>query len=479
MTPPTRPGVLSLVLAASLLAGACGGGGDLSTQLDRTSTTEATSEPTTASSEEPTAATTEAPTVAPTVEPTATPTSPSPDAGWTTYTTADGLPGNDIVSVSTHADGTTWALVALKRGVLGAPASLALARYDDGAWTSVELPVGLAGSPRLRAGPPRLRAGPGGTAWLLGLEAFSECGANDVNFGPAGLWHYAGNGWSAELKGIPKVGDRLPYDSMVDADGTLWTVGISSIGEVDRDFDPPLFFGSYGLSSYDGQAWTDVPIPNHFFFGLDCQRLFIDDAGTVWLDWADATFPAGRGRHDISIHARLDGETWTRFENPFDLTIGDQSDELVALSQRAVGGDGTYVFLIIGDVRAFAPGVTEPGVGDVLPVGGIVFDGESWGDTFTGEFAVTEGHTITPFIARPGDFGLTGDVTVTTVIVHDTIYLTGLGGLIRIDTNGDATTLTTADGLASNATLHITATPEGTLWVATDAGVSRYLPDVN
>ena len=109
------------------------------------------------------------------------------------------------------------------------------------------------------------------------------------------------------------------------------------------------------------------------------------------------------------------------------------------------------------------------------PIGGITFDGEDWGETFTGEITITEGHTITPFVGVELD-ALVGDVTATTALVGDTIFLTGFGGLISIDPTGGTTTLTTDDGLVSNATNHVTATPDGVLWIATDAGISRYVP---
>ncbi len=57
------------------------------------------------------------------------------------------------------------------------------------------------------------------------------------------------------------------------------------------------------------------------------------------------------------------------------------------------------------------------------------------------------------------------------------LYLTGLGGLNLIRADGSATTLTSEDGLVSNATQDITTGPAGSLWVATDAGVSVRVGD--
>ena len=129
------------------------------------------------------------------------------------------------MSVDVHSDGTTWALIALDRDERGTPTSMALARYGDDGWTSVEPPVELAGSPRLRAGPD-------GTAWIVGLEAFAECGANDIDFGPTGLWHFDGTEWTSEQASAPSLGERLTYDARVDPDGTLWTVGIATLWEI-------------------------------------------------------------------------------------------------------------------------------------------------------------------------------------------------------------------------------------------------------
>ena len=45
------------------------------------------------------------------------------DPGWTTFTTDDGLPANDVVTIDINADGTTWAMIALDRNArTGAPA---------------------------------------------------------------------------------------------------------------------------------------------------------------------------------------------------------------------------------------------------------------------------------------------------------------------------------------------------------------------
>ncbi len=454
---------LSVAFASALLIAACGGGdGDSDGSADASTTSDPTAQSSATSALEPT--------VAPTTTPPPTKgTRPATEPGWTSFTTSHGLPGDDVVSIDIHADGTTWALIALDRDERGTPTTLALSRYEDNGWTSVEPPVALDGAPRLRAGPDS-------TAWIIGLEASADCGGNHHGFGPTGLWHFDGTEWSSEQAGVLSLGDRVAYDGKVDPEGTLWTVGISQIGMIATSFGRPYFEGSYAVSSFDGQGWTDVAIPDHFFYGLDCQRLFLDDDGTVWLDWADAVLPEGGGRDDFNIHARLDGETWTQYENPFKAAVGDPNSELAGSSQRTVGSDGRYAFLIIGDLRAFGPGLVEPTTGDIKPIGGVVFDGVNWGETFAGEITITEGHTIKPYVARGEGDALRGDLTMTTALVGDTIYLTGLGGLITIDPAGLTTTLTTNDGLVSNATHHVTATRDGVLWVATEAGISRYVP---
>lgn len=482
MLPFRNPGwtFVALVLTLALIAGACGGGDDTAPETPTAraaATTTSEPEPT---APEPTAAPEATAAPEPTAEPeptperTATPT-PAVEAGWTTFTSGDGLPGNDIVSVDVHADGTAWALVALDRDDLRTPTDLALSRFEDGAWSEMEAPFPLEGTPRLRAGPD-------GTAWIIGLRTmFSECGANDLDFGPTGLWYFDGQTWSAREDVGPEL--RVPFDGLVHPDGTLWVVGIPSADGVDTDFSDRLFnYSSYAVSSFDGQNWTDVEIPDHFFYGIDCQTLFMDATGTVWVQWSDRVprEPEGSGSDDFIYHARLDGQEWIRFENPFDTTVGDLGDDLRRVRIQTVGGDGTYAYLVIGDLGARGPGAATPTAGDTKLFAGITFDGEEWSEVFTGELTITEGHSITPFVAgaTPGS-AIFGDVTATTVLVGDTLYLSGLGGLIRIDPAGDATTLTTADGLASNATHHITATPSGVLWVATDAGTSRFVPEPN
>ena len=58
-----------------------------------------------------------------------------------------------------------------------------------------------------------------------------------------------------------------------------------------------------------------MAIPEHFFSGIDCQRLYVTDDGTVWLDWADADSDEG-GDDSWVVHARLDGVSWTEFRMP-------------------------------------------------------------------------------------------------------------------------------------------------------------------
>jgi len=63
------------------------------------------------------------------------------------------------------------------------------------------------------------------------------------------------------------------------------------------------------------------------------------------------------------------------------------------------------------------------------------------------------------------------------VAPDETIWIgTTTDGLVRLGVDGAVQTFTTEDGLAGNSVNALLVAPDGTLWVATDRGLSRHTP---
>ena len=442
----------SIILAVALFLFGCASD---STQQNETSDTA----PTSSSAPSP-IPTSEPPPTTPTSAPeptTSTTETPAPTAGLVVYTEDHGLPTADVVSVDINPDGTVWAMTTTARSEDGKPGPVEFSRLDEGTWTTFPTPDPL-------EGPMRLAAGLQGTAWVVGGgEFFGNMGPRYT--GTAGVWHFDGTNWQ-QIAGAPQDGDRLPISAETALDGVLWTTGATSTFP-DPDFG--VMEGGVGVMRYDEDRWTDIDMPIHLFTCIDCQSLYQEPDGTVWLDYVDY-----RDDEHVPLRAELTGDTWAEelSEVNWDAMPPPTRAGLEGGTARVVGPDSVYVQVGVLDVRA-TPGVRLPAPGETIPFLSITFDGSNWSPQHTGELTIGEGHTMTPGDAQKRT---PGDVTLSVAHLDGLIYLTGLGGIHVIDQQGQVTTLTTTDGLPSNTTQHIASDPNGSLWIATAAGLLNYTP---
>jgi streptogramin lyase len=130
-------------------------------------------------------------------------------AGFTRYTTKDGLPGGGVFQVAVAADGTIWAATE-RSGV---------ARFDGNTWTTYTTDHGLLSYEAVVA------AGTDGTVWAV----------HPVN----GYSRFDGTGWTPHPFD-PPVGD---FRAAVTSDGMLWTIS------------------DEGLIGFDGNTRTIHPSP--------------------------------------------------------------------------------------------------------------------------------------------------------------------------------------------------------------------------
>ncbi len=191
------------------------------------------------------------------------------EGSWTTWTAADGLPGNTILALACTPDGTIWA--GTDSGV---------ARYDGARWTAVTMADGLAND-RVRA----IAAAPDGSVWFGthgGVSRFREgvwttftprdeendytarhfetlAVAPDGSLYAGGMWvlfRFDGAEWSCVIRDTV---DRV----VLAPDGTGWA---GSMGNLYR-----LNGGVWASGTYDG--YLENP----------CLPLTVNQDGSVWF----------------------------------------------------------------------------------------------------------------------------------------------------------------------------------------------------
>ena len=349
-----------------------------------------------------------------------TPGSTSDLPAWTTFTTADGLASNDVIAVDVHADGTTWAMTVTSQDPL---TGISLSRFDDGTWTTFDVPERFSTGPRtlgrgdLTDG---LAAGPNGTAWYLG----------------GGLWEFDGDSWTTVHECDGQTCPEVPGWALdVGGDGVLWSADDKS------------------LLRRDGDGWTTISVPSNtdtnvpvvswdapeFAYGVDSD-------GVVWVLTVDGVASYDGNWHD---HPIPDGATY-----------GNQG-----MYERAwwtLGSNDTWTTFSL-DVAGFA----ETG-GSPLLTARSTFDGDEWSNT-DGFFEADW---------DPASLGSWPEINEIATIQNEHLFVSTSIGLYWSDYQAGTTTiLTIEDGLPSDFIRALADTQDGAVWIATDAGIARFVPD--
>ena len=358
----------------------------------------------------------------------------------TTYTVADGLPTNEVLSVDVNEDGTAWATVRQEIAHVG------VVRLEGGRWAAHDPAATLAGDVELAAGP-------NGTAWVIGT-GFA---------GPVGLWEFDGDDWIVHAdcteQGLERGDCRRdvtePTSGAVGGDGDFWAQGFYSEGEVydcgflRREGDGWATFGppEGGTEGWSGFCPGSDFAPDGHPHALRADGLYrLDDNGWTKLadtggtpefrdlgvaEWAvganDVVWVIRFEIADLSlVWERFDGETWTTL--PIGIEgLGDLDIDRDCVLEEDPSLDPADLDRILDDPidRAYflnsrlAPLAVDPG-------GGV------W----------TSIRCSGALLTDPGD----GSV---------------------------AETLTTADGLPSLRITDLEVGPDGVIWIATLDGLTR------
>jgi ligand-binding sensor domain-containing protein len=249
----------------------------------------------------------------------------SSSSRWTTYTTADGLPMNDVRAVYADRDTVLWF------GTRGG----GVVRFDGTTWTTFTTADGLSGNGALDfhqdADGRLLCAGAGVSVWdgVRWRAVTADSGAASgtvyaIDLDPelgllfstdGGVCRFTGDAWSTLYSTAQGLPHSVVHATLRDALGSLWFATRKGLARLDaagswttylesrnvrgllEDPHGNLWFGTagHGVMRFDGRNWRSyqparVMVPQ-----------LVDRRGRVWLS-------SERGGAFM-----VDGETWTRF----------------------------------------------------------------------------------------------------------------------------------------------------------------------
>jgi ligand-binding sensor domain-containing protein len=251
-------------------------------------------------------------------------------------------------------------------------------------------------------------------------------------------------------------------------DGTRWSsytyedVGIGNVTAMIEDPSGKLWFASASrLTVYDGAAWRTYVAPDTLYFGAILKLLYRAD-GSIWVGtefggvvkFYDSTWtPLGL---DDTYERRV---TFPLFE--------DRSGVVWAASRYGINryeaGGWTMITDPQGPGEANIAVILQDSTGTLWFAGDLVssFDGKMW-ERYAADGEPAYGSFSSAALDR------TGGVWVGSYSLHNYGQ-----GAYRFD-GSTWSRFTIDDGLASNAIKVILAVDDGSLWFATDGGVSRF-----
>jgi ligand-binding sensor domain-containing protein len=378
------------------------------------------------------------------------------DGSYVTYTTANGLPHNNIGAIGLDGQGQPW--VAPKRAGL-------LSHFDGERWITYTPADGLPGG-SIEV----LAIDEAGQLWLAG--GAGEISRVDLPAGsspdfssrtrlatldnsiyalasdPSGrIWAGTYEGGLVLIDGQNRtyytsangLADDFVNDIAIDAKGQVWV----ATGK--------------GLSLFDGQNWTTYTVEQGLVDNY-VQALLIDNSDRLWVgtsgglsvfdgvSWASYTTAEGLAGNDISaLRLSDDGHLWA-------------------------GGSGGLNEFDGQNWRAY---ITDNGLGNLGRASAIAFDpaGRVWFGSSLAEVSVFDGQRLTVYTnpSRPQS----GGVRALVIDQEGQLWLGAEQGLGRFD--GQSWTIyTAADGLASDQVNALAVDGAGQLWIGTNQGLTRF-----
>lgn len=351
-----------------------------------------------------------------------------------------GLGDKPVDALAAGDEGGVWAATLGQRNLRGR-----LSRFADGQWGTWATYTGSPSTSHLAV------AADEGVVWVPTVGA--------------GILRFDGQRWRRHT-----TAEGLAHDGVMAAaaqGSTVWalTADLDALTSEASDAGEGAHFA---LSRFDDGQWTTPAAGDGPSDAL--EALVVADAGTVWA----ATDDGGV--------ARFDGD-WT--------TWGGGDGFLGSIGHLAVGADDT-VWAASGNNEAiyrFHGGQwrtvsgASPIPGDAVTSLAAGADGALWVGTHQGlaHFDGTGWRTVTAADGLPAN-----RVSAVTVADDGTVWVTAgrrhgpdrpaTAGGVAAFTGQSWTSWTTEDGLAGGWARSVTVGGDGTVWVATKEGLSRFIP---
>lgn len=221
---------------------------------------------------------------------------------YTNFTTSNGLPANDVLSICADNAGNIWV------GTNGS----GVGKYNGSSWTTYTTAQGLAGNT---------------------VKGIIQATNGDMWFATTnGLSHYNGVSWDTQntADGLPTNDLKCVYQS---ANGNIWvgTAGsgvcklvgstwttyntVSGLAQnfvqaITQDFSGNMWFATaVGVSKYTGSVWTTYTSSNGLIAdGDEVISAMTDKEGNVWFG-SKPGFGIGGGL------SKYNGSTWSTYNN--------------------------------------------------------------------------------------------------------------------------------------------------------------------
>ena len=423
--------------------------------------------------------------------------------GFTTFTMKDGLADNYVHTIAEDAEGNLWFATGVGFWGTATPGTGGVSRYDGERFTTFTDADGLGNNKVLS-----ILAGSNGNLWFAtgaGVSRYDGEGFTTLTT-DHGLAHNSvhvivedttGRLWFGSYGGVSQY-DPTTFTTFTTADGLAHNSVLCSL----EDTSGALWFGTWGggICKYDGESFTtfttDDGLAQNSVWSIaqdrDGRLWFATQVGTVsrydgeiFTHFTTADGFAGSWVYSIMEDrdghlwfsggagvCRYDGQTFTTF---------NALDGLVSSNARSAAEDrdGNLWFGGVGGVckydgDSFTTFTASDGLAQDF-VWSILADADNlWFGTNGGVSRYTN---QTGFTTVTSDEGL-GQDTLRSLYVDNGghLWFGNLGGVVNRYDGKVFQTLTRHDGMAGGAVYSILQDKRGHFWFGAFNGVTRYVP---
>ncbi len=384
-----------------------------------------------------------------------------------TYTTADGLPTNNISQLKEDSQGQLW----LDTGIGYNSSAQGLVRFDGQRFTHYTTEDGLVGD-AINHIMEDSHGNIWASSWKGGVTRYN--GHRVTNFtqndGLSSQLVYSvlqdqrGRFWFTTDRGVDYYEDGQFHH----IDNVKGLTGIT-IRDLEEDQQGQIWVGTYGngLYRFDGQHWAHWNAENSPL-GNRIRALLVDRTGRLWVG----------SNNGLGV---WDGQRWSAYTD----ADGLETNDVIALVEDDNGHIWiNYNYLFNGNISRF-DGATfthynseKDGTINRNFISSFKDrDGQLWFGTWVSSFGGLSRWDGERFHTLSSEDGLT-TVAVPSIYqdARGTLYFGTWGGGINLYDGLVMQTLNQHDGLVNDMVQDIIEDRDGYMWITTEGGVTRYKP---